>query len=259
MAVLDEPVTPGQTRPISEGARMNRTAQLIIMWCGPLMLSFLLFGLIFGRYLFPWTAPADSAEQVAATYAEHKDRIRVAVCFTLSGFGLIAIWGASVAAQVRRKEGVFPVLTYVQLVAMAAGAACLMVSSCFWAVAAFRPAEIDPQITQALNDAGYITLLSTWLPFTAWTVALGLAVLLDRSDHPVFPRWSGYFSIWAGLLYVPGNTVWFFKDGAFGWRGVICLYTPIGAFGIWVAVFTWLTWLNIKAGLVHEQDLKSAA
>ncbi len=78
----------------------------------------------------------------------------------------------------------FPVLTYVQLVTMALGPACLMVATCFWAIAAFRPGEIDPEITQTLNDAGYITLLSTWLPFTMWTVALGLSVLLDRSETP---------------------------------------------------------------------------
>lgn len=259
MAVIDNPPVTPQSTATGDGARMNRTAQLVSMICGPLLLVMLVGGLVAGRYLFPWTAPDDSAQEIAATYAEHKDRIRIACIFLLAGFGLIAIWGASLATQIRRKEGVFPVLTYMQLVGMALGPACLMVATCFWATAAFRPGEINPEITQTLNDLGYITLLSTWLPFTMWTVALGLSVLLDRSDQPVFPRWSGYLSIWAGLCYVPGNTVWFFKDGAFDWTGVICLYTPIGSFGIWVAVFSWLTWQNIQSGLVHTQDLKSAA
>ncbi|MGQ0844590.1 MAG: hypothetical protein ACT4QF_10680 [Sporichthyaceae bacterium] len=258
VAVLDGP--PGPTEPPidAEAARMNRTAQMLVVVCGPLLLAMLVGGLVFGRYLFPWIGPGDSAEEVAATYAEHRDRIRVAIVFTLSGFGLISVWGASVAAQVRRKEGVFPVLTYVQLVTMALGPACLMVSSCFWAAAAFRAGEVSPEITQTLNDLGYITLLSTWLPFSAWCFALGLSILLDRSATPVFPRWAAYLSIWAGLCYVPGNTVWFFKDGAFGWTGVICLYLPIGSFGIWVAVFSWLTYQNIQRGLVHQQELSPA-
>jgi hypothetical protein len=259
MAVIDNPPVATQSTDSGESARMNRTAQLLITYTGVLFLAMLVFGLVFGRYLFPWTSPDDSAQEIAATYTEHKDRIRVACIFLLTGFGLIGIWGASLAAQCRRKEGVFPVLTYVQLVCMAMGPACLMIATCFWAVASFRPGEINPQITQTLNDAGYITLLSTWCPFTLWTIALGLSILLDRSENPVYPRWSAYLAIWAGLCYVPGNTVWFFKDGAFGWTGVICLYTPIGSFGIWVAVFTYLTWQNINRGLVHHQDLKSAA
>lgn len=144
MAVLDNLATPEGTRGSAEAARMNRTSQLAVTYCGALMLTMLVFGLVFGRYLFPWTSPEDSAKDIAATYAEHKHRIRIAVVFSLSGFGLIGVWGAPLAAQVRRKEGIFPVLTYVQLVCTALGPACLMVSSCFWAAAAFRPGEIDP-------------------------------------------------------------------------------------------------------------------
>jgi hypothetical protein len=241
-----------------ERRSMNRTAQLTLAWSGIAMLVMILGGLLLARYLFPWTSPGDSAEEVARIYEEHSGRIRAGVVFTLTGFGLIAVWGVCMAAQTRRKEGVFPALTYAQLTCMSVGAACLMLQSCFWATAAFRAGDISPEITQTLNDAGYITLLATWLPFTAWTWVLGLSVLLDRSDAPVYPRWAGYLSLWAGLLYVPGNTVWFFKSGAFGWTGAICLYVPIVSFGIWVAVFTLLTIRNINGGLVHEQDLEPA-
>jgi hypothetical protein len=237
-------------------ARMNRSAQLIITWTGFLMLGMILFGMLFGRYLFPWTAPHDSAEKVAQIYSEHADRIRISLVFVLCGFGLIAAWGACLAAQTRRKEGLFPVLTYCQIASMAVGSALLMAQSCLWATAAFRPGETSPAITQALNDAGYIMLLSTWMPFATWAWALGLSILLDRSDNPVYPRWAGWLSIWAGLLDIPGNTVWFFKEGAFGWQGAICLYTPIGAFGIWVATFTVLTLQNVRGGLVHRQELE---
>lgn len=57
---------------------------------------------------------------------------------------------------------------------------------------------------------------------------------------------------------MPGNLVWFFKDGGLGWTSVITLYTPIGSFGIWAAVFTYLTWQNVNRGLIHHQDLTSA-
>jgi len=243
----------------ADSARMNRTAQLVMTWTGFLMLGMILVGMLLGRYLFPWTSPHDSAEKVSQVYQMHGDRIRWSIVFILCGFGLIQVWGACMAAQTRRKEGFFPVLTYVQIASMAVGAALLMAQSCLWATAAFRPGSTSPQITQALNDAGYITLLSTWMPFAAWAWALGMAILLDRSDNPIYPRWAGWLSIWAGLADIPGNTVWFFKSGAFGWQGAVCLYVPIGGFGIWVTVFTLLTLQNIRGGLVHEQDLATAA
>jgi hypothetical protein len=171
---------------------------------------------------------------------------------------LIGVWGVSLAAQTRRKEGAFPVLTYAQISTMATGTAMLMTQSCLWATATFRPGDISPQITQTLNDAGYITLLATWVPFAAWNWALGLSILLDHSGTPVFPRWSGYLCMVAGLMDIPGNTVWFFKSGAFDWAGAICLYVPIAGFGAWVCAFTWLTIQNINAGMVHEQDLNPA-
>jgi hypothetical protein len=258
VATVDAATVPTDGRPVPEAARMNRAAQLVMTWTGFAMLGMILFGMLLGRYLFPWTSPHDSAATVAQIYQDHADRIRWSIVFILSGFGLIQVWGACLAAQTRRKEGLYPVLTYVQIGSMSVGAALLMAQSCLWATAAFRPGSTSPQITQALNDAGYITLLSTWMPFAAWAWALGLAILLDRTDHPAFPRWAGWLSIWAGLADVPGNAVWFFKSGAFGWQGVVCLYVPIGGFGIWVTAFTLLNFQNIRGGLVHHQEPAAA-
>ena len=253
--------SPDAARPAVGGdaARMNRTAQLIAAWCGPVMLLTILFGLLLGRFLFPWISPEDSAQQIAHVFQTHTDRIRIALAFTLCGFGMIGVWGVSVAAQTRRKEGVFPVLTYAQISCMATGTALLMAQSCLWATAAFRPDEVSPETTRMLVDAGYIMLLATWVPFAAWNWALGLSILLDRSGYPVYPRWAGYLCIWAGLCDIPGNTVWFFKDQPFSWAGYVSLYVPIGAFGVWVVAFSWLTIRNIRGGLVHEQDLQPGA
>lgn len=241
----------------SDRRSMNRTSQLVIAWSGFAMLALILGGLLIGRFLPPWVMPHHSAEKAADIYSEHSGQIRFAVVLTLTGFGLIGVWGAGLAAQTRRKEGVFPVLTYCQLTCMAAGTALLMLQSCLWAVAAFRAGEISPEITQTLNDAAYIVLLSTWMPFACWAWALAAAILLDKSDNPVYPRWSAYVCIATGIMDVPGNTVWFFKDGAFGWAGAICLYVPIAGFGVWVAVMTILTVRNIKSGLVHEQQVEA--
>lgn len=259
MQVTDTGATAGTPQATSDRASMNRTSQLVLAWSGFGMLALILGGLLVGRFLPPWVMPHHSADKAAQIYADHPGQIRFAVVLTLTGFGLIAVWGVSLAAQTRRKEGVFPALTYCQLTCMAAGTALLMLQSCLWATAAFRAGEISPEITQMLNDAAYITLLATWMPFACWAWALAASILLDKSDSPVYPRWSAYVCIATGIMDIPGNTVWFFKDGAFGWAGAICLYVPIAGFGIWAATFTLLTVRNIKSGLVHEQDLQPAS
>jgi hypothetical protein len=251
---------PGATfaRP-SDGTSMSRISQLILAWCGPAMVALFIIGsVVLARYLPPWFAPGDTAERTAQIYQDNADRIRIGLLFTVMAYGLMGTWGVAMATQTRRKEGVFPALTYAQLTAMAAGTAQIVVNTGLWATAAFRAGETSPEITQALNDAGFIILLGTWVPFTIWAIALGLSILLDKSNAPVFPRWTGYMSIWAGIGFMPGGTVWFFKDGAFGWQGAICLYVPFAVFGFWVLTFSYLAMRNVRNGYVHDQELAPA-
>ncbi|MET9248809.1 hypothetical protein [Nonomuraea sp. NPDC003709] len=234
---------------------MSRNSQLLIAWCGPAMVVLFLIGSVWlARYFPPAIHPSDSAQQVAQYYQENATAIRVGLVFSCLAYALMGVWGVCMAVQTRRKEGLFPALTYVQLTCMAAGTAQIVVNCGLWATAAFRAGEVSPEITQAFNDAAYIILLGTWMPFTIWAVALGLNILLDKTDAPVFPRWTGYFSIWAGVCFIPGGTVWFFKDGPFGWTGVVCLWVPFVVFGIWVLYFSYLSMRNVRGGFVHEQE-----
>jgi hypothetical protein len=238
---------------------MNRIAQLTCAWLGPTM--FILFGIgsvWLAKYFPPAIHPSDSAQQVADYYAAHATRIRIGLVFTCCAYGVMGTWGVAVAAQTRRKEGAFPVLTYVQLTGMAAGTAQIVVMAGAWAAAAFRPGVVSPEITQGFNDFGWMLLLGTWIPFTIWNTAVGLAVLLDKSEDPVFPRWSGYLSIWAGIVYIAGSGAWFFKYGVFSWNGFITLWLVFIVFGIWVLTFTALSIRNIRRGYVHEQELTAS-
>jgi hypothetical protein len=244
----------------AERQSMNRTAQLLCLVCAPLFIVLFLIGSVWlARYFPPAIRPQWDAQQVAHYYAAHATKIRIGLVFTVCAYGLMATWGVAMASQTRRKEGVFPTLTYAQLVNVAAGTAQIVVMAAVWAAAAYRPLHVSPQITQTLNDIGWMLLLGTWITFTLWAIFLGLAVLLDKSDSPVFPRWSGYVSIAAGLLFTPGSGVWFVKHGAFGWEGAIALWMVFLEFGAWVLLFTYLTWKNLQAGYVHEQDLTPAS
>jgi hypothetical protein len=253
---LAEPRTARPAASQADRQSMSRTAQLLCVALGPgMMVLFLIGSVLLAQYFPPHIHPNDSARDVANWYAAHTGRIRIGLVFTCCAYGVMATWGVAMAAQTRRKEGMFPTLTYVQLTGMAAGTAQIVVMAGVWAAAAFRPGQVSPEITQTLNDLGWMLLLGTWIPFTIWAIALGLAVLLDKSDTPVFPRWSGYFSIWTGILFIPGSGAWFFKHGAMSWVGAIALWEVFLIFGAWVLLFSYLSYKNVKAGHVHEQEL----
>ena len=239
---------------------MSRTAQLFCIWAGPAFIVLFAIGSVWLARLFPPAVrPQWSALHTAQWYADHTTTFRIGLVLTCMAYGLMCTWGCAMAAQTRRKEGMFPTWTYVQLVNMAAGTAQIVVMAGVFAVAAYRPMQIAPQTTQMLNDLGWLLLLGTWITFTVCAIALGMAILTDKTD-PVFPRWSGYVSIAAGLGFIPGSGDWFVRHGAFGWEGAIALWWVFLEFGAWVLLFTWLSYRNVtKKRWVHKQDLAGAA
>ena len=68
--------------------------------------------------------------------------------------------------------------------------------------------------------------------------SIGIAILIDRRERPVFPRWAGYFNLWVALLISPAGVVVFFKQGPFSWNGIVGFFTPLVAFAGWIAVMT---------------------
>jgi hypothetical protein len=222
-----------------------------------MILCFFVGGVLLARFVPPWVAPADGAAAVAAVYQEHANRIRVGMILMMLAFGVMAPWGASIAAQLRRREGEFPILAYTQLTCIAAGTAMILAVCVFVSVAAFRPGDTSPQITQLCSDVAYLFFLCTWPPFTVWCTALGAAILMDPVEGVVYPRWSGYLTIWAGLLFVPGGMISIFKSGMFAWTGLLAMYVPLGAFLVWVVTMTVLTINNVKAGAFDEDRAKA--
>lgn len=258
--VTERPMVPPETTATArERTSMNRVAQLLCIACGPAMIVLFAIGSVgIAKFFPPAIHPQWEAGQVTQYYADHQTAIRIGMVISCCAYGLMATWGVGIAAQIRRKEGLFPVLSWVQLTSMAVGTTLIVAATVLWAGAAYRPGEIDPDITMTLNDVGWLMMLGTWIAFTLWNTALGLAILLDRSDTPAFPRWSGYLAIVLGISYAVGSGDWFVQHGAFGWRGAITLYIPFVDFGAWALLFSYLAYKNVKAGYVHEQDVRPA-
>jgi hypothetical protein len=252
---------------------MNRIGQLVCAFWGPGMVLFFAVGAVWlSGYWPPAILPGASAVEVLQWYQTHNTRLKVGLVFMTIAYAVMCWYGVGMAAQTRRKEGAFPVWTYVQLVCMACGTAQIVIMGAVWYAAAFRaggcstmnPCPLAPgsmeyiafaQNVQMMHDLGWMILLGTWMPFTFWNWALAAAILLDKTGSPVFPRWSGYLSLLAGASYACGQGDLFFFEGAFGWNGVFALYWNFTIFGSWVLTFAYLTYRNVQRGYVHTQDI----
>jgi len=225
---------------------VGRGVQLACAWSGVILVIGFLLGWIALAGFIPPPSPRASSEEIRAFFLDDLTSKRIGILLCMCLWSLMVPWGVAVAVQTRRAERGFPVLSVIQVACatstMALGVLMMMV----WGLAAFRPADVAPDITRMLNDLGWFIFLIDWAPVTVWCWAIALAILQDQRTEPVFPRWSAYLSLWTGLLFFPAGLIIFFKEGPFAFNGALALYVPGAAFFAWYAVMTALTIAAIK-------------
>jgi hypothetical protein len=218
--------------------RIGRRAQLLCIWCGPVMLVSVLVGLVVVAGYIPGPHPTASAAAIKDQYVDNLGGIRAGLILFTGGIALLVPWGAAIVSQTRRIDLGTPVLTQTQTISVAVATMIGLLAGIAWAVAAFRPAGISPETTRAFNDLGWVFFIFDWSPFAVWYLAVGLQIMMDPSDAPIFPRWSGWLSIWTAVLSVPGGAMLFFKTGPLAFNGLLGLYIPLAVFFIWIVTFT---------------------
>jgi hypothetical protein len=233
---------------------MNRTSQLLCAWSGPLFLVLFGIGMVPLAGFIPPPTAHDSAQEIVKLYSEHTDRLRAGLVLMMIGAAFIGSWTAAVSVQLKRIEGRFSPMTYTQVATGAAGILVVIFPVMIMIVTSFRP-ERDPQLTQALNDLAWIPFIMVFSPVLVQMLAVAFAVLTatpERAD--IYPRWVGYFSIWAALLLLPGSLIPFFKTGPFAWHGLFEFWLAAVVFFGWIAVMTIVT---IRAIRQQEDDVSS--
>ena len=212
----------------------NARSVRMAIWVG-LAGMFLLFGsgYVLSGFVLPPSAGQTSA-QIVTLYTEHQTRIRVGCFLMITGFSFVALWGCAQASLTRLLEGRSSVVAYTQVACISVVTVIVVFAPLIWALAAFRPGEIDPDVTRSINDLGWFLFLYPWPPLMIWLGVTGWAILGDRAEQPLFPRWAGYLSFWTALLSVPGGLISFFKTGPFSWNGLLAYWVPLGVFFVWV-------------------------
>lgn len=224
------------------------------LWCGPAFAVLFGLGFILCAKFMPAPPPTLSAEEVAALYQGNSVGIRVGCAIMMFATGLLVPWLSLISEQMARIRNCSRALVNTQLAAGTAVVALLLASVLFWEVAAFRP-ERDVGITQALNDLGWLFLLTPVSIAVIQVVAIGVAMLADRGARPVFPRWGGYYNLWTGFLFAPGVTAIFARTGPFAWNGLLPYWIPFAFFGAWFFVMFFL----LSGALRQQAGQDSAA
>ncbi|MBB3748366.1 hypothetical protein FHT44_000827 [Mycolicibacterium sp. BK634] len=212
---------------------MNARNQRICAWAGPVAAIVWLVGLLVLARFIPPIAPSLGPAEVAARYANNTVGIRAGMVCVLAGGALYGAWTAVITVQLKRIEGSSSVMAYTQLALGAAFIIIFVIPSVFWQAAAFRP-EDNIEITQRLNDLAWLCFLIPVPVITVQGLAITLAIFSDRSERPVFPRWLGWFNLWAQLIFLPGTLIPFFKDGVLAWNGLLAFWIPVAVFTAWM-------------------------
>jgi hypothetical protein len=220
---------------------MKRTTELMCAW-GGIAFSVLFFvGFVGIARFFPPLSPADTAEQTAAIYRDNNSAIIGGLLMAYVGTMCFLAFGSGIVGQTRRIRGVAPAVTYFQVSSYAAATSLLTIPIIAWFVAAFRPETRSAESIQLINDFGWIAFVIGFPPFVTWVFSTGLAILSDRSERPLYPRWSGYLSLCMALIQVMALMLVFFKVGPFAWNGLFSWYIPFTDFFAWFVVITVVT------------------
>lgn len=213
---------------------MSRKVQIACASSG-FLLVVLLFGGLLAAHWIPPVSPNETADQIAARYAAHANGIRLGAVLMLFGAGFTVPLGALIAAHIKKIEGAFSPLAYIQIIGAAGGLVAISIPVMIFGVAAFRP-DRDPHLIQLLSDLGWVPFIMNGPPAILQAVSFGVAILQDRREKPAFPRWLGYFNFWAAFCFLPAFLLLFFKTGPFAWNGLLSFWLAAALFGGWFLI-----------------------
>jgi hypothetical protein len=213
--------------------KTNITQQRAILWFGIIVgvPSLPLFAVL--AHFIPPPAPSLSPADIAALFQNRSVLIRAAcLCFLIPSVAFVPILYVF-THQLQRIRGLNRViLPYSQLLLGVFGVIAAFISCMLWCAAAFRPNTISPDVLIVVNDiAWFFFLMPVFVIGQCFCV--GVAVLSDSSATPVFPRWFGYLSLWAGVCDLPAALIVFFKTGPLAWNGVISFWFVVIVFLVW--------------------------
>jgi len=189
-------------------------------------------GMLLGHFLPP-IDPGLTADQTAAFYREHSTSIRAGMVFLMFAGGAWVPLSALMVAHIHRMEGgSFTPLAWISAFGGCLNSLGIVLPALIMATAAYRP-EADADVIRLASDLGWIFYIMNVTPALMQAISFGAATLNDRSATPLFPRWLGYFNLWAAFAFFFGFLVCMFKSGPFAWNGLLAFWLVVVVFCSW--------------------------
>ncbi len=188
-----------------------------------------LFAIAFGAFIAPGAPKADApAPEWTSYYVNHQSRIQVGLAILCVAVLAFLWFLGNVRERLAAAEGIGERLT---TIAFAGGIAIVIfafLTITATAVAAFRPGDTNPEITQAFNDFG---LLAGAAGAAATAAFFGPAAIIGYRYRPYSAPIAGFCALAAvtAPLTIPIVTT---DSGVFAPDGVLGLYIPVLTFVI---------------------------
>lgn len=221
-----------------EGAQYSIYSVAVFLFC-------ILVGLVLmSKLLPPFGHASASAAEIAEFYQQDNLLKKIGLCMAMFGMAFIIPLFVLMADVMRRAMGM-PLLANVQFASGILGIAFTYLMLMFWGVAAFRP-DRAAEITQALHDTGW--LVATWVASATLmqVMSICIAVFLDKSADPVFPRWFAYFNLWIIPFGAPAMVINIFTQGPFAYDGLFGFWLPYVVLFTWFAVMMIALWGAVR-------------
>ena len=165
-------------------AAVSRRIQQACIWGGPAMGVLFVVGFVVAGFIPP-PSPNKTAAEVAASIDEHRTAIRVGIVICLASCPLLMPFLASFTIQMKRIEGVRPIMAYTQLALGALATIEFVIPYVFMLASTYR-SDQNPDVTRALYDLGWFFFLGVISTFSLQLALFGVAVLIDRRERPSF-------------------------------------------------------------------------
>ncbi|TRX56483.1 hypothetical protein FNN08_02825 [Thalassomonas sp. M1454] len=215
--------------------KMNDSYLRLCSWGGPIFCVLFLIGFIGFADFMPPISPANSAQEVADIYKNDATSIKIGLIFMMIATSFTMPFVSAIITRMKQMQNSSPTLVTTFVIVSAALSCFLFVLICSWAVSSFR-ADRAPEIIQAFNDFAFILLIWPVSLIPVSYIALGLAILADNKQQPIFPRWFAFLNFWFAVLAYGGCLLIFFHEGPFAWDGLIAFWIPAVAFFGWYIV-----------------------
>jgi hypothetical protein len=211
--------------------------QMFGAWCAIAYVVLILIGWGGIAGFLPPTAPSAGPGDIAALYVSDFTRVRIGMIVTMFAALALIPFAAVMAQFIARVEGGPGVLTYSVLLGGAGTMVLTFYPAVWWLVAVYRP-QRSGDLIHLVNDMAWLQFIGGVSMYLAMPISMVIAAFCDKSPTPVYPRWSGYATIWIMLTMLPDQLLFFFHRGPFAWNGLFGFWIPLVVFAAFFVINT---------------------